>query len=156
MSDAQRIQDPDGRFTLVAPPGWQAEPDEEQGGLEVWSEQGAGTLHLISFDAGDDFADPAEELYAFLDDRGVELEDDDVDDVPLDGGGELALAEYEAEDEDEGDVTFWLVGVATAPGALVFATFLCPAGQHEAEAERIRAALATLRLSAAAEPGAQP
>lgn len=147
MNDAQRIRDPDGRFTLVAPPGWQHAPDEDEGGLEVWHEAGAGTLHLISFDAGDDFADPAEELYAFLDEREVELEEDDVEDVSLEGGGELALAEYEAEDEDEGDATFWLVGVATAPGALVFATYLCPAGEQEQEAELVRAALGTLRLS---------
>jgi hypothetical protein len=151
MSDAQRVRDPDGRFSLVPPPGWSAAPDEEDGGLEVWPEEGSGTLHLISFDAGDDdFPDPAEELYAFLDDRDVELEEDEVADVVLDDGGELAMAEYEAEDEDEGDVTYWLVGVATGPGALVFATYLCPAGQHEAEAELVRAALATLRLSAGA------
>ena len=151
MSDAQRVRDPDGRFTLVPPPGWSTAPDEEDSGLEVWPEEGSGTLHLISFDAGDDdFPDPAEELYAFLDDRGVELEEDDVTDVPLEGG-ELAWAEYEAEDEDEGDVTWWLVGVATGPGTIVFATYLCPAGEHEAEAELVRASLATLRLSAAGE-----
>jgi nucleoid-associated protein YgaU len=149
MSDAQRIRDPDGRFSLVPPPGWQHAPDEDEGGMEVWSEQGAGTLHLISFDAGDDFADPAEELYAFLDEREVELEEDDVQDVPLEDGGELALAEYEVEDEDEDDVTFWLVGVATAPGVLVFATYLRPGGaEHEAEAELVRAALGSLRLAA--------
>ena len=146
MSDAQRARDPDGRFTVVPRPGWSAAPDEEQGGLEVWPEEGAGTLHLISFDAGDDFADPAEELYAFLDDRGVELEEDDVEDVPLPDGAELALAEYEAEDEEEGDATFWLVGVATAPGAAVFATYLAPAGEQEQEVALVRDALSTLRL----------
>jgi hypothetical protein len=151
MSDAQRIRDPDGRFTLVAPAGWQHAPDPDDGGMEVWSEQGAGTLHLISFDSGDEFADPAEELYAFLEDRDVELEEDDVEDVPLEAEGELAVAEYESEDEEEGDVTFWLVGVATAPGVLVFATYLCPAGEQEAEVERVRGALATLRLGAAVE-----
>lgn len=150
MSDAQRARDPDGRFTLVAPRGWSAAPDEDEGGLEVWPEEGAGSLHLISFDPGDEFPDPAEELYAFLADRGVELEEDDVTDVVLEDGGELALAEYEAEDEDEGDATYWLVGVATGPDAVVFATYLCPAGEHEQEAELVRAALATLRLTAAA------
>lgn len=150
MSDSQRTRDPDGRFSLVAPAGWSAAPDEEQGGLEVWREDGVGTLHLISFDAEEDFADPAEELYAFLEDRGVELEEDDVDDVPLDGGGELALAEYEAEDEDEGDALFWLVGVASAPGVMMFATYLCPAGEQEAEVDLVRQALASLRLG----PGA--
>ena len=150
MSDAQRVRDPDGRFSLVPPPGWSSAPDEDEGGLEVWPAEGSGTLHLISFEAGgDDFPDPAEELYAFLDDRDVELEEDDVTDVPLDGA-ELAYAEYEAEDEDEGDVTYWLVGVATGPGALVFATYLCPAGEHEAEAELVRASLATLRLAGGA------
>lgn len=149
MSDGARVQDPDGRFDLVPPAGWSAAPDEEQGGLEVWPEDGAGTLHLISFDAADDFPDPAEELYAFLEDRGVELEEDDVDDVPLDGDGELALAEYEAEDEEEGDAVFYVVGVATAPGAIVFATYLCPAGEQEGEREPVRAALASLRLRAA-------
>lgn len=148
MSDAQRVRDPDGRFTLVPPPGWSTATDEDEGGIEVWPEQGSGTLHLISFDAGGEFPDPAEELYAFLDDRDVELEEDEVGDVPLDGDAELAIAEYEAEDEDEGDVTYWLVGVATGPGALVFATYLCPAGEHEAEAELVRASLATLRLAA--------
>ena len=147
MSDAQHVRDPDGRFTLVPPPGWSAATDEDEGGVEVWPEEGAGTLHLISFDAGDEFADPAEELYAFLDDRDVELEEDDVTDVTLPDGSELAYAEYEAEDEDEGDVTYWLVGVASGPGALVFATYLCPAGEQEREAESVRAALATLRLS---------
>ena len=150
MSDAQRARDPEGRFTLVLPEGWSSAPDEEQGGLEVWREEGVGTLHLIAFDAGDDFADPAEELYAFLEDRGVELEDDDVDDLPLEDGGELAVAEYEAEDEDEGDALFWLTGVASAPGVLLFATYLCPAGEQDAEVEAVRQALGTLRLSPAA------
>jgi hypothetical protein len=151
MSDARRARDPEGRFTLELPAGWSAAPDEEQGGLEVWREEGVGTLHLIAFDAGDEFADPAEELYAFLDDRGVELEEDDVDDVPLAEGAELSLAEYEAEDEDEdeGDALFWLVGVAAAPGVLLFATYLCPAGEQEAEVEVVRQALGTLRLQAA-------
>jgi hypothetical protein len=146
MSDSQRARDPDGRFTVVVPAGWSAAPDEDQGGLEVWREDGVGTLHLISFDAEEEFADPAEELYAFLEDRGVELEEDDVDDVPLEGGGELALAEYEAEDEDEGDALFWLVGVAAAPGVTMFATYLCPAGEQEAEVELVRQALGSLRL----------
>ncbi len=145
MTESERTTDPDGRFTLVVPPGWSAAPDEDEGGLEVWREDGAGTLHLVSFEA-EDFADPAEELYAFLEDRGVELEEDDVDDVALAEGGEMALAEYEAEDEEEGDATFWLVAVATAPGALVFATYLAPAGAQEAEAALVRESLATLRL----------
>src|SRR5688500_14707192 len=42
-----RATDPEGRFTLVPPAGWCAAPAEEQGGLEVWREDGIGTLHLI-------------------------------------------------------------------------------------------------------------
>ncbi|HEX8318260.1 hypothetical protein [Longimicrobium sp.] len=152
MSEKERVQDPDGRFSMVPPAGWSAAPDEEQGGLEVWREdEGIGTLHLISFDAEDDFPDPAEELYAFLEDRGVELEEDDVDDLPLEGGAELAVCEYEAEDEDEGDVTFWMVAVASAPGVMMFATYVAPAGEQEAERELVRQALGTLRLAAAEE-----
>ena len=146
MTENERATDPDGRFTLRIPPGWSAAPDDEGDGLEVWREDGVGTLHLVSF-AADDFADPAEELYAFLEDRGVELEEDDVEDVPLPDGAELALAEYEAEDEEEGDATFWLVGVATAPGAAVFATYLAPAGEQEREVALVRDALASLRLT---------
>jgi hypothetical protein len=150
MSEEQRAHDPDGRFTIVPPAGWSAAPDAEQGGLELWLEdEGIGTLHLISFDAEDDFADPAEELYAFLEERGVEIEEDDVDDLPLEGGAELAVCEYEADDEDEGDVTFWMVAVAAAPGVLMFATYVCPAGEQEAERERVLQALGTLRLHGA-------
>ncbi len=146
MSEAVRAADPEGRFTLRLPDGWSAAPDEDgSGGLEVWCEDGAGTLHLVSFEA-EDFADPAEELYAFLEDRGVELEDDEVEDLALEGGAEMALAEYEAEDEDEGEATFWLVGVAASPATLVFATYIAAAGEQEAELERVREALATLRL----------
>ena len=143
-----RATDPEGRFTLVPPAGWSAAPAEEQGGLEVWREDGIGTLHLISFPGDDDPADPAEELYAFLEEGGVELEDDEVEDVPLDPG-QLALCEYETEDEDDGEVTYWLSGVATAPGVLVFATYVCPAGEEDAERDAVRQALATLRLAPA-------
>lgn len=148
MSDAERATDPDGRFTLHPPAGWSAAPAEDEGGLEVWREEGVGVLHLVSFDT-DDFADPAEELYAFLEDRGVELEDDDVEDLALPEGAEMAFAEYEAEDEDEGEATFWLVGVAAAPGTLVFATYVAPAGEQEPEVDLVRAALGTLRLRSA-------
>lgn len=148
MTETMRAADPDGRFTLRPPPGWSAAPDEDDGGMEVWREDGAGTLHLISFDA-EGFGDPAEELYAFLEDRGVELEEDDVDDVALEGGGEMALAEYEAEDEDAGETVFWMVAVAAAPGVVVFATYLAPAGEEAADLEPVRAALATLRLTGA-------
>ena len=143
MSEAR---DPEGRFTVTVPAGWSAEPDEDQDGLELWREDGAGTLHLISFAPDDGFPDPAEELYAFLEERGVELEEDEVDDVPLDGGAELAVCEYVSEDEDEGESLYWMVGVGTAPGVLVFATYFCTAGQEAAEREAVRGALASLRI----------
>lgn len=149
MSQSRRHRDPDGRFDLAIPPGWSAAPDEEDGGLEVWDEAGVGTLHVISF-AQDEFPDPAEELYAFLDDRGVELQEDEVEDVPLADDSELALCEYVSEDEEEGEVLYWMVGVATAPGVLAFATYFCPAGQEDRERAAVRAALESLRLG---EPG---
>jgi hypothetical protein len=149
MSDAARKSDPDGRFDLIVPAGWSAEADEEDGGLEVWNESGVGTLHLIAFPQGaDEFLDPAEELYAFLEERGVELQEDEVEDVVLEGDGELALCEYSSEDEDDGEELFWLVGVATAPGVLAFATYFCPAGAEEQERETILTALRSLRLQA--------
>jgi hypothetical protein len=149
MSDAGRFRDPEGRFDLAVPPGWSAAPDEDGDGAEVWSEEGEGTLHLVGFAADeDDFPDPAEELYAFLEDRGVELEEDEVEDVPLAGGAEMALCEYVSEDEDEGEALYWMVAVATAPGVVAFATYFCPAGREEAEREAVRAALGSLRLGA--------
>ncbi len=147
MSDAARRKDPEGRFDLVIPTGWEAAADEEDGGLEVWREDGVGTLHLVSIPQDEDyFADPAEELYAFLEDRGVELEEDEVEDVPLADGAEMALCEYESEDEDDGETLYWIVAVATAPGALVFATYFCPAAEMEREREAVRAALETVRM----------
>ena len=145
MPETTRYADPAGRFDLVVPPGWSADVDEEGDGVELWSEAGPGTLHLIGFGA-DGFADPAEELYAFLDEREIELEEDEVEDVPLEGDAELALCEYASEDEDDGEQLFWMVGVATGPGTLVFATYFCPAGEEAAERETVRQALGTLRL----------
>ena len=154
MSDAARHADPEGRFDLKIPAGWQSAPDEEDGGLEVWREDGVGTLHLISIPQEDGaFPDPAEELYAFLEDRGVELEEDEVDDVPLEDDAEMSLCEFESEDEEDGEALYWMVGVATAPGVLVFATYFCPAGEEEAERDLVRGALATLRLREAPEEG---
>jgi len=143
MSEAR---DPEGRFTVTVPAGWSAAPDDDQDGLELWKEDGAGTLHLISFAPGGEVLDPGEELYAFLEERGVELEEDEVDDVPLPGDAELALCEYVSEDEDAGESLYWTVGVATAPGVLVFATYFCTAGQEAAEREAVREALASLRI----------
>ncbi len=151
MSDAERYRDPEGRFDLTVPPGWQSAPDEDGDGSEVWNEEGVGTLHLVSFEADEgDFLDPAEELYAFLEDRGVELEEDEVEDVPLEGGAEMALCEFLSEDEEEGESLYWMVGVATTPGALVFATYFCPAGAEEKERDAVRGALSSLRLHASA------
>ncbi|HEU4561048.1 MAG TPA: hypothetical protein VFS20_24565 [Longimicrobium sp.] len=142
MSETAR--DPEGRFELRLPRGWQSAVDEDGDGLEVWREEGAGTLHLISFEA-DEFPDPAEELYAFLQERGVELEDDEVEDLPLEGA-ELALTEFMSEDEDDGESLFWLVGVATAPETLVFATYFCPAGREREERDLVREALTTMKV----------
>ena len=147
MSETAR--DPEGRFELALPPGWQAAADEDDDGLEVWREEGAGTLHLISFET-DDFSDPAEELYAFLQERGVELEDDEVEDLPLEGA-ELAVCEFLTEDDDDGEKLFWLVGVATAPGVLVFGTYFCPSGREAEERETVRGVLGALRVRAAEE-----
>jgi hypothetical protein len=147
MSDTAR--DPEGRFELRVPAGWQAAADEDGDGLEVWNEEGSGTLHLISFapEGDDDFPDPAEELYTFLQEQDVVLEEDEVEDVPLPGGAEMALCEYLTEDEDEGESLFWMVGVATAPGTMIFATYFCPAGEEERERDLVRAALGSLRIA---------
>jgi hypothetical protein len=156
MPEHQRYTDPEGRFDLLIPAGWSAAPDEDDGGLEVWDEAGSGTLHVIAFPQGpDEFLDPAEELYAFLEERGVELQEDEVEDVVLEGDAELAVCEYASEDEDDGETLFWMVGVATAPGVLAFATYFCPAGEEEHEAPLVRAVLESLRLREAAD-GSKP
>jgi hypothetical protein len=147
MSEAQRYADPEGRFALEIPRGWMAAPDEEDGGVEVWHEEGVGTLHLMAFETSrDEFPDPAEELYAFLDERSVELEEDEVEDVPLEDGSELALCEFQSEDEEDGEALFWMVGVATTPGTICFATYFCAAGEEARERDSVRLALTTLRL----------
>jgi hypothetical protein len=38
------------------------------------------------------------------------------------------------------------VGVGTASGALVFATYFCTAGQEDAERDAVRGALASLKI----------
>lgn len=140
--------DPAGGFELRLPAGWRAERDEEAGGVEIAHPDGAGSLHLVGIpQPEDEFPDPAEELYGFLEEQGVELEEDEVDDVPLEGDAELALCEYIAEEEEsEEGATFWLVGVATAPGALVFASYSCAAGEEEEERDTVREVLASLKL----------
>lgn len=141
--------DPDGAFRVRVPEGWTTERDEEAGGVELFRADGAGSLHLLGFAAPtDEVADPAEELYAFLDEQGVELEEEDVDDLELAGGADMALCEYLAEPEpgDDEEPTFWIMGVATAPGALVFASYSCAAGEEDEERERVREILASLEL----------
>jgi hypothetical protein len=138
-----------GSFEILIPGGWTHEKDEEAGVL-LASEDGPGLLHLVSFEQEDPEVDPAEELFVFLDGQGVELEEDEVEDLELDGA-ELAYCEYLTEDEDETDeeaATYWLVGVAVGPGALVFCSYSCPAGAQEEERETVLAALRTLRLPA--------
>lgn len=149
MSSESRYTDPEGVFDVRVPDGWYAEPDEEAGGVELAHPDGAGALHLMGFaqDPGE-FPDPAEELYAFLEEQGVELQEDEVEDVPLAGGAELALCEYVSEEEGVGE-TFWRVGVATAPGGLVFASYSCAAGEEDEERETVREVLASLRLRGA-------
>jgi len=136
-------------FTLSVPAQWEAERDEEEG-VNLLSPDGPGLLHLLSIpQPAGEMLDPAEELYAFLEDQGIELEEDEVEDVELAGGAELAVCEYLAEAEEEEDeerATYWMVAVATAPGSLVFASYSCPAGEEEAEREVVREVLASLRL----------
>ena len=142
----------DPAFEFELPDGWEAALDEE-GGVEVGGPEGAGLLHLIAFvqPAGDPL-DPAEELYIFLEDQGIELEEDEIEDLELPSGAELSLCEYLSEDEDEEDqeaaeTTYWLVAVATVPGNLVFSSYTCPAGEEDRERETVRAILTTLRLN---------
>ncbi|HEX2090915.1 MAG TPA: hypothetical protein VHG28_00880 [Longimicrobiaceae bacterium] len=147
MAGETRYRDEEGGFEVRVPAGWYAEPDREVGGVEVADPDGAGTLNLVGFpQPPDDFPDPAEELYAFLEEQGVELEEDEVEDLELEGGAEMALCEYITDDEEEAGETFWMVGVATAPGALVFATYSCAAGEEGEERDAVRRVLGSLRL----------
>ena len=145
----------DPSFDFDLPDGWTAEPDEE-GGIAVTGPAGIGLLHLIAFaQGGGDLPDPAEELYIFLEDQGIELEEDEIEDLELSLGAELSLCEYLSEDDDEEDqegseTTYWLVAVATSPGILVFASYTCPADAVDSERESIRGILATLVLGLAA------
>jgi hypothetical protein len=137
-----QYSDSDGRFSLTLPPGWEAERDGE-GGLLLYASEGHGLLHLMPFhrESGEE-VDPADELYAFLADQDIELEEDEVADVELASGGALAWCEYEADEEDE--EVYWLVGVATAPGTLVFASYSCASGEETFEADTVRDILTSL------------
>ncbi|CAN5814314.1 hypothetical protein BH23GEM6_BH23GEM6_07970 [soil metagenome] len=156
MADRQVVLG--GGATVDLPEGWIAEADEE-GGVNLMAEDGPGLLHLVSFEqeAGA-MDDPADELYAFLEDQGIELEDDEVDDVELAGGAMLAMCEYMTEldpeensegtedDDDDEASTFWLIGVATAPGNLLFGSYSCAAGDEDLERETVRGILRSVRL----------
>jgi len=153
---ADRQVNLEGGATVDLPEGWIAEIDEE-GGVNLMAEDGPGLLHLVTFEqeAGA-MDDPADELYAFLEDQGIELEDDEVEDVELAGGAMLALCEYMTEldaeddtggvDDDDEASTFWLVGVATAPGNLLFGSYSCAAGEEDLERETVRGILRSVRL----------
>jgi hypothetical protein len=146
MSEHRWQVDEQGRFAVRLPPEWVAEPDAEEGGIDVWHADGAGELHLVGFPpAGDEAPDPGEELYAFLQENDIELQEDEIEDVELDEGGALALCHYLSEDED-GEEWFWLVGVATLPSGAVFAHYACAAGEEdEAEVDTVHAILRSLR-----------
>jgi hypothetical protein len=153
----------DPSFDVDLPEQWTAAPDED-GGISVSGPGAVGLLHLIAFEQplGQDL-DPAEELYVFLEDQGIELQEDEIEDLPLEGGADLSLCEYVTEEEEEegedevggaaeeGETTYWIIAVATIPGNLVFASYSCPADAIEAEREAVRAMLATLRLNAPAD-----
>jgi len=137
-----RYTDPDGAFELSLPAGWEFEQDEE-GGILIGHPDGSGLLHLISF-PGEGDEDPGAELYSFLEEQEIQIEEDEVEDMELECGS-LALCEYLSEDEDE--TVFWLVGVATAPGSLVFVSYSCPLGEETTEREIVRKILGELRLT---------
>lgn len=154
MSDRERVTlDPAFEFTV--PSGWIAERDEEEG-ISVFAAEGVGLLHLVAFPQGPgEMPDPAEELYAFLEDQEIELQEDEIEDLELAGGGELALCEYLTEEEDEEEeesATYWMIGVAVAPGSLVLSSYSCPSDAAEAERQAIREILLSLRLHETPEP----
>ena len=146
MSERERVTI-DPAFSLSLPEGWVAEPDEEEG-VSVYAPEGVGLLHLVAFPASEDHEpDPADELYAFLEEQGIEIEEDEVEDLDLPGGGGLALCEYLSEEDEEGEeeeTTYWLVGVALGPGTLLFISYSCPSGEEEAERAAIRAILQSI------------
>lgn len=139
-----------GEYAIRVPEGWTAEPDPEEGGVEISHPDGAGVLHLVAFPYAGVPADPAEELYAFLEEQEIELHEDEIEEIALENGAELALCEYLEEDEDGGSA-YWIVGVAALPDALVFAHYTCDAGDEDAERATIREVLRTLGRAPGAE-----
>jgi len=150
MDAAKRYVDVEGGFDIEVPPGWTAEPDPEEGGVELSRPEGAGILHVLGVpQPPGEVADPADELYAFLAEQGIELEEDEVDDLELADGVEMAVCEFLSEDDDadeeEAGPLFWMVGVATAPAWLVFATYHCAAGEEAQERAAVHAILRSIR-----------
>lgn len=148
MSDS-RFAAPDGGYDLLLPQGWEVVQGEE-GDVDLHHPEGAGTLSLVHF-AGEPDAevDPADELYAFLAEQEIEIQEEEVEDVLLDGDGELAYCEYGTEgDEGEEDAMYWLTGVAVGGGGLVFVTYTCPAGEEAEEIEVVRRMIGSLRIPA--------
>lgn len=151
FEDAERL------FRIRVPEGWAVRRDPEEAGVEFHDPEEIGVLHLLGFSQEvEEPADPAEELYSFLEEQGIELQEDEVEDLELAGGAEMAVCEFLSEDEDtageeeeEEDPTHWLVGVATAPGVLVFATYSCSADDAEEQIPTVRTALGSLRLQEA-------
>lgn len=138
-------RDEEAGFSLVLPAGWIVEEDGE-GGILLFRENGSGLLHMIPFErAPEEEADPAEELYAFLAEQEIELEEDEVEDLELPGIGSASVCTYIEEDDEES--VFWLIGVATAPGRLVFSSYSCTAGEEGEEVDAVLEILGTLTFS---------
>jgi hypothetical protein len=144
-----RFKDPEGLFELELPLGWSAEPDPEEGGFELTGEDGPGVLHLMAFEQPETLGtDPAEELYSFLAEEGIEIEEEDVEDLDLPDGWGMAVCEFVSEPEEAGEdeSLFFTIGVGTAPGILLFATYTCPDGEEEQERDELRGLLGSIRL----------
>jgi hypothetical protein len=140
-----RYTDEEGGLEVRLPDGWEATRDEDRG-LLVGASEGHGLLHLIPFARDqEEPLDPAEELYAFLEDHEIELQEDEIEDLALPGGAEMAVCEYLAEEAEE--EVYWMVAVATGPGLLVFASYACPAARAEEERDGVRAVLTSLVLA---------
>lgn len=156
MTHERWYRNPEEEYEIRLPRGWMVDPAAEEDGVEIHPPTGAGVLHLLAFSytpIGP--ADPADELYGFLAEQGIELAEDEVEDLPLAAGAEMALCEYISEEADADDEmedggeesTFWLVGVATGPDRLLFASYSCPAGAETADLDGVREALASLRFT---------